>query len=128
MSKRKVISTSQAPAAIGPYSQAVKAGKFLFASGQLGLDPTTGNLQEGIEAQTRQALANIQAVLAAAGASVENVVKTTIFLADMAHFATVNNLYAQVFQAEPPARSTVQVAALPKGGLVEIEIVALLDE
>ena len=128
MSKRKVISTSQAPAAIGPYSQAIRAGKFLFASGQLGLDPTTGNLQEGIEAQTRQALANLQAVLAEAGGSVENVVKTTIFLADMAHFATVNNLYAQVFQTEPPARSTVQVAALPKGGLVEIEIVALLDE
>jgi 2-iminobutanoate/2-iminopropanoate deaminase len=128
MSKRKVISTSQAPAAIGPYSQAVKAGNFLFASGQLGLDPATGNLQEGIEAQTRQALANIQAVLAAAGTGAENVVKTTIFLADMAHFATVNNLYAQVFGAEPPARSTVQVAALPKGGLVEIEIVALLDE
>ena len=128
MSKRKVISTSQAPAAIGPYSQAIRAGKFLFASGQLGLDPTTGNLQEGIEAQTRQALANLQAVLAEAGGGVENVVKTTIFLADMAHFATVNNLYAQVFQTEPPARSTVQVAALPKGGLVEIEIVALLDE
>ena len=128
MSKRKVISTSQAPAAIGPYSQAIRAGKFLFASGQLGLDPTTGNLQEGIEAQTRQALANLQAVLAEAGGSVENVVKTTIFLADMAHFATVNNLYAQVFQTEPPARSTVQVAALPKGGLVEIEIVAWLDE
>lgn len=128
MSKRKVISTSQAPAAIGPYSQAIKAGKFLFASGQLGLDPTTGDLQEGIEAQTRQALANLQAVLAEAGGGVENVVKTTIFLADMAHFATVNNLYAQVFQTEPPARSTVQVAALPKGGLVEIEIVAMLDE
>lgn len=128
MSKRKVVSTSQAPAAIGPYSQAIKAGKFLFASGQLGLDPTSGNLQEGIEAQTRQALANIQAVLAEAGASVENVVKTTIFLADMAHFATVNSLYAQVFQHEPPARSTVQVAALPKGGLVEIEIIALLDD
>jgi len=128
MSKRKVISTSQAPAAIGPYSQAIRAGKFLFASGQLGLDPTTGNLQEGIEAQTRQALANLQAVLAEAGGSVENVVKTTIFLADLAHFATVNNLYAQVFQTEPPARSTVQVAALPKGGLVEIEIVAMLDE
>jgi len=128
MSKRKIVSTSQAPAAIGPYSQAIKAGKFLFASGQLGLDPTSGNLQEGIEAQTRQALANIQAVLAEAGASVENVVKTTIFLADMAHFATVNSLYAQVFQHEPPARSTVQVAALPKGGLVEIEIIALLDD
>jgi 2-iminobutanoate/2-iminopropanoate deaminase len=128
MSKRKIVSTSQAPAAIGPYSQAIKAGEFLFASGQLGLDPTSGNLQEGIEAQTRQALANIQAVLAEAGASVESVVKTTIFLADMAHFATVNSLYAQVFQHEPPARSTVQVAALPKGGLVEIEIIALLDD
>lgn len=128
MSKRKVISTSQAPAAIGPYSQAIKAGKFLFASGQLGLDPSTGNLQEGIEAQTRQALANIQAVLAEAGTSVENVVKTTIFLADMADFATVNNLYAQVFQSEPPARSTVQVAALPKSGLVEIEVIALLED
>jgi 2-iminobutanoate/2-iminopropanoate deaminase len=128
MSKRKVVSTSQAPAAIGPYSQAIKAGKFLFASGQLGLDPASGDLQEGIEAQTRQVLANIQAVLAEAGASVEDVVKTTIFLADMAHFATVNSLYAQIFQHDPPARSTVQVAALPKGGLVEIEIIALLDD
>jgi 2-iminobutanoate/2-iminopropanoate deaminase len=128
MSKRKVISTSQAPAAIGPYSQAIKAGKFLFASGQLGLDPASGNLVEGIEAQTRQALANLQAVLAEAGSSVENVVKTTIFLADLGHFATVNSLYAQVFQHEPPARSTVQVAALPKGALVEIEFIALLDD
>jgi 2-iminobutanoate/2-iminopropanoate deaminase len=128
MSKRKVISTSQAPAAIGPYSQAIKAGKLLFASGQLGLDPATGNLVEGIEGQTRQALTNLQAVLAAAGAGVEDVVKTTIFLADLAHFATVNGLYAEVFAHEPPARSTVQVAALPKGGLVEIEVVALLDE
>ncbi|MFN8467493.1 MAG: RidA family protein [Caldilineaceae bacterium] len=128
MSKRKVISTSQAPAAIGPYSQAIKAGKFLFASGQLGLDPASGNLVEGIEAQTRQALANLQAVLAEAGSSVENVVKTTIFLADLGHFATVNSLYAQVFQQEPPARSTVQVAALPKAALVEIEFIALLDD
>jgi 2-iminobutanoate/2-iminopropanoate deaminase len=128
MSKRKVISTSNAPAAIGPYSQAIKAGQFLFASGQLGLDPASGNLVEGIEGQTRQALTNLQAVLDAAGSSVENVVKTTIFLADLAHFATVNGLYAEVFKHEPPARSTVQVAALPKGGLVEIEVVALLDE
>jgi len=128
MSKRKVISTSQAPAAIGPYSQAIKAGKFLFASGQLGLDPKTGNLAEGIEGQTRQVLANIQAVLAEAGAGIQDVVKTTIFLADMSHFATVNGLYGEVFKHEPPARSTVQVAALPKGGLVEIEIIALLDE
>jgi 2-iminobutanoate/2-iminopropanoate deaminase len=92
------------------------------------LDPSTGNLREGIEAQTRQALANLQAVLAEAGTSVANVVKTTIFLADLAHFTTVNQLYAEVFGNEPPARSTVQVAALPKGGLVEIEVVALIEE
>jgi 2-iminobutanoate/2-iminopropanoate deaminase len=128
MNKRKVISTSQAPAAIGPYSQAIRSGNLLFASGQLGLDPATGNLVEGIEAQTRQALTNLQAVLAAAGGSIANVVKTTIFLADMADFATVNAIYAEVFRHEPPARSTVQVAALPKGGLVEIEVVARLDD
>ena len=128
MNKRKVISTSQAPAAIGPYSQAIRPGNLLFASGQLGLDPATGNLVEGIEAQTRQALANLQAVLAAAGGGVANVVKTTIFLADMADFATVNAIYGEVFRHEPPARSTVQVAALPKGGLVEIEVIARLDD
>lgn len=128
MTKRTVIHTTNAPAAIGPYSQAVRAGKFLFASGQLGLDPASGNLAEGIEAQTRQALANLQAVLAEAGGSVDNVVKTTIFLADLGHFAAVNALYGEVFTHEPPARSTVQVAALPKGGLVEIEIVAILGE
>ena len=128
MNKRKVISTSQAPAAIGPYSQAIRSGNLLFASGQLGLDPASGNLVEGIEAQTRQALTNLQAVLAAAGGSIANVVKTTIFLADMADFATVNALYGEVFRHEPPARSTVQVAALPKGGLVEIEVIARLDD
>lgn len=128
MSKRSVVSTSNATAAIGPYSQAIRAGQFLFASGQLGLDPATGDLREGIEAQTRQALANLQAVLSEAGASVANVVKTTIFLADLSHFATVNQLYGEVFGHEPPARSTVQVAALPKGGLVEIEVIALLGD
>ena len=128
MSKRSVVSTSNAPAAIGPYSQAIRAGQFLFSSGQLGLDPATGDLREGIEAQTRQALANLQAVLSEAGASVANVVKTTIFLADLSHFATVNQLYGEVFGHEPPARSTVQVAALPKGGLVEIEVIALLGD
>jgi len=128
MSKRTVVSTSNAPAAIGPYSQAIRAGQFLFASGQLGLDPATGDLREGIEAQTRQALANLQAVLVEAGASVANVVKTTIFLADLGHFATVNQLYGEVFGQEPPARSTVQVAALPKGGLVEIEVIALIGD
>ena len=128
MNKRKVISTSQAPAAIGPYSQAIRSGNLLFASGQLGLDPATGALVDGIEAQTRQALTNLQAVLAAAGGSVANVVKTTIFLPDMADFATVNAIYGEVFRHEPPARSTVQVAALPKGGLVEIEVIARLDD
>jgi len=128
MSKRTVVSTSNAPAAIGPYSQAIRAGQFLFASGQLGLAPAPGDLRVGIEAQTRQALANLQAVLVEAGASVANVVKTTIFLADLGHFATVNQLYGEVFGQEPPARSTVQVAALPKGGLVEIEVIALLGD
>lgn len=128
MNKRTVISTSQAPAAIGPYSQAIRSGNLLFASGQLGLEPATGNLAVGIEAQTRQALANLQAVLAAAGGGIANVVKTTIFLADMADFATVNAIYGEVFRHEPPARSTVQVAALPKGGLVEIEVIARVDE
>jgi 2-iminobutanoate/2-iminopropanoate deaminase len=128
MSKRTVISTPHAPAAIGPYSQAIRAGQFLFASGQLGLDPASGDLREGIEAQTRQALANMQAVLAEVGAPIESVVKTTIFLADMADFAVVNRIYGEVFGYEPPARSTVQVAALPKNGLVEIEMIVLLGE
>ncbi|MFO7635535.1 MAG: RidA family protein [Caldilinea sp.] len=128
MSKRTVISTLHAPAAIGPYSQAIRAGQFLFASGQLGLDPASGDLCEGIEAQTRQALANMQAVLAEVGAPIESVVKTTIFLADMADFAVVNRIYGEVFGYEPPARSTVQVAALPKNGLVEIEMIVLLGE
>jgi len=100
----------------------------LFASGQLGLDPVTGELPEGIEAQTRQALANMQAVLAAAGATPKDVVKTTIFLANMADFAIVNRIYAEIFGEEPPARSTVQVAALPKNGLVEIEMIVWLGD
>lgn len=127
MQQRKVIQTQHAPAAIGPYSQAIRAGSFVFASGQLGLDPQTGKLQDGVEAQTRQVLANVKAVLAAAGTSVEKVVKVTLFLANMADFAKVNAIYGEVFQHEPPARSTVQVAALPLGGLVEIEVVALAE-
>ena len=126
--QRKAISTQHAPAALGPYSQAIHAGNFVFASGQLGLDPKTGKLQEGIEAQTRQVLANLSAVLTAAGSSTDKVVKTTIFLANIADFAQVNALYGEVFKQEPPARSTVQVAALPLGGLVEIEVIALADE
>lgn len=127
MQQRNVIQTQHAPAAIGPYSQAIRAGNFLFASGQLGLDPQSGKLQEGVEAQARQALTNIQAVLQSAGSDIRRVVKTTIFLADINDFAKVNAIYGEVFQQEPPARSTVQVAALPLGGLVEIEFVALVD-
>jgi len=123
--QRNIIQTQHAPAAIGPYSQAILAGELLFASGQLGLDPQTGKLQEGVEAQARQALSNIQAVLQAAGSSIDRVVKTTIFLADMKDFAKVNAIYGELFQHEPPARSTIQVAALPLGGLVEIEVIAL---
>lgn len=121
---RQAINTTAAPAAIGPYSQAVRAGGFIFTSGQIGLDPTTGKLVEGIEAQTRQALANLAVILETAGASFEDVVKTTIFLADMGDFQTVNMIYASKFAADPPARSTVQVAALPRRALVEIEMVA----
>ena len=127
MQQRNVIQTQHAPAAIGPYSQAIRAGNFLFASGQLGLDPQSGKLKEGVEAQARQALTNIQAVLQAAGSSIDRVVKTTIFLAEMGDFAKVNAIYGEIFQQEPPARSTVQVAALPLGGLVEIEVIALID-
>ncbi len=124
---RQVISTPNAPAAIGPYSQAIRAGQFLFASGQLGLEPSTGELCEGIEAQTRQALANMQAVLAAAGADVADVVKTTIFLTDLADFQAVNAIYGSYLPQQPPARSTVQVAALPRGARIEIEAIALVD-
>ena len=123
---RQIINTPSAPAAIGPYNQAVRAGNFVFASGQLGLDPASGKLVEGVEAQARQAMNNLAAVLEAAGASFAQVVKTTIFLADMNDFQTVNSVYAAYFPADPPARSTVQVAALPRGGRVEIEMVAYL--
>lgn len=127
MQQRNIIQTQHAPAAIGPYSQAIRAGNLVFASGQLGLDPQTGKLQDGVEAQARQALANVKAVLAAAGTSVENVVKVTLFLTNMADFAKVNAIYGEVFHHEPPARSTIQVAALPLGGLVEVEVIALVE-
>jgi 2-iminobutanoate/2-iminopropanoate deaminase len=123
---REAVTTQAAPAAVGPYSQAIKAGEMVFASGQLGLNPATGKLQEGVEAQARQVLANLTAVLEAAGVGMGDVVKTTIFLVDMSHFATVNAIYATAFPSPPPARSTIQVAALPLGGLVEIEAIALL--
>jgi 2-iminobutanoate/2-iminopropanoate deaminase len=121
---REIISTSKAPAALGPYSQAVRVGDFIFTSGQLGLEPTTATLREGVAAQTEQALDNLAAVLTQAGATFVDVVKTTIFLVDMADFGTVNTVYGARFAQAAPARSTVQVAALPRGGLVEIEMVA----
>jgi 2-iminobutanoate/2-iminopropanoate deaminase len=122
-----VIRTSSAPAAIGPYSQAIGAGELVFCSGQIALDPASGKLVAGdAAAQARQALANLAAVLEAAGSGLERVVKTTIFLVDLADFASVNDVYATFFPAAPPARSTVQVAALPRGARVEIEAIALV--
>lgn len=124
---RDIIHTSKAPAAVGPYSQAVRVGNFVFASGQLGLDPATGNLVEGgVQAQARQALRNLQAVLETAGSGLDLAVKTTVFLIDMNEFKAMNAVYGEFFPSDPPARSTVQVAALPLGGLVEIEVVALV--
>jgi 2-iminobutanoate/2-iminopropanoate deaminase len=121
---RQAISTGGAPGAIGPYSQAIRSGDMLVCSGQLGLDPATGELVEGVEAQTERALRNLERVLDAAGLVFGDVVKTTIFLADIADFAAVNAVYAKFMPDPPPARSTIQVAALPKGGLVEIEATA----
>jgi 2-iminobutanoate/2-iminopropanoate deaminase len=124
--QRTVISAQDAPAAIGPYSQAVRAGDLIFLSGQLPVDPASGQIVDGdIGAMTRQIFANISAVLAAAGSSLANVVKVTVFLADMGDFATMNAAYAEFFSADPPARSTVQVARLPKDARIEIEVIAL---
>jgi len=123
---KEQVSTSQAPAAIGPYSQAIMAGDFVYTSGQLPLDPETGALVgDSIEVQTVRALENAGAVLAAAGLSFEDVVKTTVFLCDMADFAAMNNVYATYFSAPYPARSCVAVAALPRGARVEVEMVAV---
>jgi 2-iminobutanoate/2-iminopropanoate deaminase len=121
---RSAISTGGAPAAIGPYSQAVDADGIVFCSGQLGLDPASGELVEGVEAQAQRALRNLTAVLDAAGLSWADVAKTTIFLVDIGDFAAVNAVYGAVMPDPPPARSTVGVAALPKGGRVEIEAIA----
>lgn len=125
--QKTIVQTSGAPAAVGPYSQAVTAGSLVFVSGQLGLVPGTGLMIEGgVEAQARQCLENLKAVLDAAGSSMGGVVKTTVFLADMADFAAVNGVYGEFFLSAPPARACVEVAALPKSGLVEVEAVALL--
>ena len=124
---KKVIQSNDVPKAIGPYSIAIQTGNLVFTSGQLGLDPASGNLVSGgIETETLQALTNIKNVLKAAGCSLEQVVKTTVFLKDMAEFPKMNEIYAGFFVDSPPARSTVQAAALPKGASVEIEAVAIL--
>ena len=120
-----IILTEKAPAAVGPYSQAVATDLLIFTSGQIGIHPLTGQLRPGIVEQTHQVLENLAAVLGAAGSSMGHIVKTTIFLTDIAEFSTVNEIYAEAFQDDPPARSTVQVAALPLGALIEIEAIAL---
>ena len=127
--QRSIVSSADAPKAIGPYSQAVRAGQLVFLSGQIPLDPQSGEMVGGddVEAQTRQVMANLAAVLAAAGSGFQHVVKTTIFLTDLADFARVNQVYGAAFDGVlPPARATVQVAALPRGAKVEIEAIAVV--
>jgi 2-iminobutanoate/2-iminopropanoate deaminase len=122
---KKVISTSKAPAAIGPYSQAIQVGNLVFASGQIPIDPAMGNfVAGGVREQARQSLTNVKAILDEAGLTLDNVVKTTVFLADMNDFADVNAVYAEFFAEPYPARSAVAVKTLPKGALVEIEVIA----
>ena len=122
---KKVISTSKAPAAIGPYSQAIQVGNLVFASGQIPIDPATGSFVEGgVKEQARQSLTNVKTILDEAGLTLDNVVKTTVFLADMNDFADVNAVYAEFFAEPYPARSAVAVKTLPKGALVEIEVIA----
>jgi 2-iminobutanoate/2-iminopropanoate deaminase len=125
---RTVVQTSAAPAAIGPYSQAIRSGELVVTAGQVGIDPASGELVDGVAEQAERALRNLTAVLDAAGTSVERVIKTTVFLVDMADFATVNEVYARHFSSPFPARSTVAVAGLPKGALVEIEAIALAGD
>ncbi|MBK9262431.1 MAG: RidA family protein [Polyangiaceae bacterium] len=122
---KTIVSTDRAPAAIGPYSQAVRVGDLVFCSGQIAIDPKTGEfVSGGIEAQTERVLANLEAVLSAAGATWQDVVRTTIYLVDLGDFAVVNRIYGEAVGSVPPARATVQVAALPKGAAVEIDAIA----
>jgi 2-iminobutanoate/2-iminopropanoate deaminase len=125
--KREIVHTDKAPKAIGPYSQAIRTDCMIFAAGQTGIDPATGDLVPGgVEEQARQVLTNLQNVIEAAGSSFKHVVKTTVFLRDMNDFAKMNAIYAEYFGENPPARSTIAVAGLPKNGLVEIEAIALI--
>ncbi|MCL0100824.1 RidA family protein [Peptococcaceae bacterium] len=125
---KEIISTDKAPAAIGPYSQAVKAGNFMFISGQIPIDPSTGNVIDGdIKTQTKQCLKNLEAICQSAGLTLDNVVKTTIFITDMSKFPEVNEVYGSFFKENPPARACVEISALPKGVQIEIEaVVAVL--
>ena len=123
----KIIHTDRAPAAVGPYSQAIQAGNLLITSGQLGLEPETGSLPEGVEAQAEQSLKNVDAILAEAGLARTDVIKTTVFIRNMGDFAAVNRIYAAYFGDHKPARSCVEVSALPKNGLVEIEVIAVKE-
>jgi 2-iminobutanoate/2-iminopropanoate deaminase len=126
--EKVVITTEEAPKALGPYSAGIRVGNMVYTAGQVGIDPVAGDIVAGgIEAETRQALRNVQAVLKAAGSSLDRVVKTTVFLLDMAEFSKMNAVYAEFFKEKPPARSTVQVGALPKGAAVEIEAVAFTE-
>ncbi len=126
--ERKVVATDAAPRAIGPYSQAIVAGNLVFCSGQIALDPTTGDMigASDVAEQARQVMQNLKAVLEAAGSSLDRVVQTTIYLTDLGDFGTVNEIYGSYFSSEPPARATVQVAGLPKGAMVEIDAVAIV--
>ena len=125
---KEIVATERAPRAIGPYSQAVRSGNFLFASGQIPIDPATGEfVAGGITEQTEQVMRNVSAILEAAGASLQQVVKTTVFLADMDDFTAMNEVYSRFFGEDPPARATVQAARLPRDARVEIEAIAILD-
>jgi 2-iminobutanoate/2-iminopropanoate deaminase len=127
--QRQVVNTDKAPKAIGPYSQAIRVGDFIFCAGQAGIDPATGKLVEGgIQAETRRVLQNLTAVLQAAGSSFSHVVKTTVFLKNMDDFKAMNSIYAEFFPSAPPARSTVQVARLPADASVEIEAIATISQ
>ena len=124
--KKRIIQTDQAPAAIGPYSQAVRVGNFLYTSGQIALDPQSGEFLSGeIEQETERTIENISAILTADGLSLDNVIKTTVYLTDLSHFARMNHIYEKYFSGNKPARACVQVAALPKGAKVEIEAIAI---
>jgi len=127
MADKRQISSVNAPAAIGPYSQAMRSGNLIFCSGMIGIDPKTGTVPDGVEAQTKQVMNNIGALLADNGASYDNILKTTLFIKDMNDFAKINEIYGSYFKGNPPARSTVEVSRLPKDVLVEIESIVAVD-